>query len=136
MISDLLVFPIVIINAIIIKASLTGIGKNNGVIFLTSFFLLTHFGLTLLTYLQRKHLEDSYVTVMEGATFNAVLSSLSASVAYLMISGAPFLTYPFFFLRWLPHSQMWADLFIVAIPAYITHYAGGYVISDILTNSD
>lgn len=132
MTSDLLVFPIVILNALIIKASLTGIGKNNGVIFLTAFFLLTHFCLTILTYVQRGHLEDSYVTVMEGATFNAVLSSLSACLTYLVISGIPFLKFPFFFLNWLPYSQIWADLFIVAIPAYIIHLMGGHVITDLL----
>lgn len=132
MISDLLVFPIVIFNALIIKASLTGIDRNNGVIFLTAFFMLTHFCLTLLTYAQRSHLEDSYVTVMEGATFNAVLSSMSACLTYLLISGIPFLKFPFFFLYWLPKSQIWADLFIVALPAYIVHYAGGYVITDLL----
>jgi hypothetical protein len=130
--SDLLVFPIVIINALIIKASLTGINRNNGVIFITLFFLLTHLCLTTLSYFQLRDLEDTYVTRIESAAFNAVLSALLAAFTYMLIGAIPIFKAPFFMLGWLPYSNVWKDLVIVALPAYIAHYTGKHVITDLL----
>jgi hypothetical protein len=133
MISDFLVFPIVIFNIIIIKLGLTRIGKNNSVIFLTTFFLLTHLCLTTLSYFQLYYLKDSYITRRETSVFAAVISALAATVTYVLISYIPILKNLFFILAWLPYSKYWLDAFIVALPAFISHFISGKIITDLLS---
>ena len=121
MLSDLLVFPIIIIGSIGLKALLLSVGITNTVIFLSCLFLILHLSFTSLMYLQVYNLQDDYISKIEISVFAAVIISIVAICAYCVIGLIPILKTPFFFLKYLPYSANWSDLFIVAIPTYITH---------------
>jgi hypothetical protein len=132
LLSDLLVFPIVMLGAIIVKSLLLTIGITNSVIFMSCFFLILHLCFTGLMYMQLKDFQDSYVTRIESSAFSAVLTSLAALGTYALIGLLPFLKFPFFFLKYLPYSQIWSDLLIVSLPAFGAHMGGRLVATGLL----
>ena len=132
MLSDFLIFPIVIIGAIGLKALLLSVGISNQVIFLTTFFLVLHLSLTALMHVQINYLQDTYVTRLELSAFAAVVSAIVAVFTYMSIGLLPALKLPFFFLRYLPYSTRWMDLFIVALPTYVSHFIARLVATGLL----
>jgi hypothetical protein len=129
---DTLVFPLVIINALLVKSLLLTVGINNSVIFLACFFLMIHLSLTTLMYYQIREYRDTFVSKMESSAFVAVISTLVALFGYTVLSALPFLKLPFFFLKLLPWSSVWGDLSIVSIPVFVSHVTGRLIISKLL----
>lgn len=129
---DWLVFPIVILGAIIVKALLLTIGVDNSVIFMACLFLVLHLGLTGLMYMQIMSYQDSFISKIESAAFAAVVSSIVALLTYLTLSIFPFLKSLLFFIKWLPWNQIWGDLSVVAVPVFISHMIGRIVITGVL----
>ena len=85
LISDLLVFPIVITGTMLVKFLLLTVGISNDVVFLASLFLFFHIMLTVLMYVQIRGLQDTYITRMEVAAFAAVISSIIGITSYIII---------------------------------------------------
>ena len=132
MLSDLLVFPIVILGAIGLKGLLLTVGIVNPIIFLACFFLIVHLLLTSLMHIQISTLQDSFVTRLEVSMFAAVVSAIVSISTYGVIGLLPMLKLPFFFLKYFPYSKIWSDLFIVALPTYISHFVGRLVAQGLL----
>tara|TARA_A100001015_G_scaffold269180_1_gene320638 strand:+ start:768 stop:1181 length:414 start_codon:yes stop_codon:yes gene_type:complete len=132
LISDLLVFPIVITGTMLVKFLLLTVGISNDVVFLAALFLFFHIMLTVLMYVQIRGLQDTYITRMEVAAFAAVISSIVGVTSYIIIGALPILKTLFFFLKWLPFSKYWADLSIIAVPVYFSHLASRLVINGLL----
>ena len=133
MLSDLLVFPIIIIGSIGLKALLLSVGISNKIIFLSCLFLILHLAFMSLMYFQVHNLQDNYISKIELSVFSAVIISLVAICTYSAIGLAPILKLPFFFLKYLPYSMYWSDLFIVALPTYIAHVLGRMLVQSLLS---
>uniref|UniRef100_A0A6C0J6I3 Uncharacterized protein n=1 Tax=viral metagenome TaxID=1070528 RepID=A0A6C0J6I3_9ZZZZ len=129
MISDLLVFPLILIEAIALKAMLHGIGIANHVIYLSCLFLLLHLSFTGLMNFQLKNIDNNtpYLTKLEVSMFSAVFTSVVATGTYIIIGLIPQLKAPFFLLKYLPMSQYWYDLFIVSLPALLIHIGSRFI---------
>ena len=130
--SDLLVFPIVITGTMLVKSLLLSVGISNDIVFLASLFLFFHLMLTVLMFVQVRHLQDTYITRLEVAAFAAVVSAIIGVTSYIIIVAMPILKSIFFFLKWLPYSNYWADLSIIAVPVYLSHLASRLVINGLL----
>jgi hypothetical protein len=130
--SDLLVFPIVITGTMLVKSLLLTVGISNDVVFLASLFLFFHLMLTVLMFVQIRNLQDTYITRLEVAAFAAAVSSIMGIASYIVIGAMPILKSIFFFLKWLPYSKYWGDLSIIAVPVYLSHLASRLVINGIL----
>lgn len=130
--SDLLVFPIVITGTMLVKSLLLSVGISNDIVFLASLFLFFHLMLTVLMFVQVRHLQDTYITRLEVAAFAAVVSAIIGVSSYIIIGAMPILKSIFFFLKWLPYSKYWADLSIIAVPVYLSHLASRLVINGLL----
>ena len=130
--SDLLVFPIVITGTMLVKSLLLSVGISNDIVFLASLFLFFHLMLTVLMFVQIRHLQDTYITRLEVAAFAAVVSAIIGISSYIIIGAMPILKSIFFFLKWLPYSKYWADLSIIAVPVYLSHLASRLVINGLL----
>ena len=130
--SDLLVFPIVITGTMLVKSLLLSVGISNDIVFLASLFLFFHLMLTVLMFVQVRHLQDTYITRLEVAAFAAVVSAIIGVSSYIIIGAMPILKSIFFFLKWLPYSKYWADLSIIAVPMYLSHLASRLVINGLL----
>jgi hypothetical protein len=136
MLTDLLVFPIVLIVAVGLKYLLRLIGINNSIVYLSCLFLSLHLCLSGLLWLQltSKDLVDArYISRFETATFAAVITTMIALITYIIIGLIPFLRIPFFFLRPLPASKYWSDLFIVAIPTFLSHVGSRMVAQSVMS---
>ena len=130
--ADLLVIPIVIVEAILLRAILLLVGIQNSVVFLACLFLIYHISFTGLLYMQVRNLIDSYVTRLEVSMYSALLVSSVAIITYAAIGLFPILKVPFFLLRYLPYSNIWLDLFIVATPTYFAHVVSRMVSTGLL----
>lgn len=129
---DFLVYPIVILGAIAVRTLLLTIGIDNSLIFMSCLFLVIHLCFTTLMFAQIRDMQDSFITRIESSAFVAVLSALTSLCTYGLISAIPILKAPFFFLKWLPYSNIWGDLSIVALPAFLTHTIGRSVITGVM----
>ena len=132
LLTDLLVFPIIITGTMLVKFLLLTVGISNDVVFLASLFLFFHIMLTVLMFVQIKGLQDTYITRFEVAAFSAMVSAIVGVTSYIIIGALPILKSLFFFLKWLPFSKYWADLSIIAVPVYLSHLAGRLVIHGLL----
>lgn len=130
--SDLLVFPIVITGTMLVKSLLLSVGISNDIVFLASLFLFFHLMLTVLMFVQVRHLQDTYITRLEVAAFAAAVSAIIGVTSYIILGAMPILKSIFFFLKWLPYSKYWADLSIIAVPVYLSHLASRLVINGLL----
>lgn len=132
MLTDLAVIPIVILEAIGLRALLLTVGISNTVIYLCCLFLVYHLSFSSLLSLQLRMLQDSFVSRFELSIFAAVITTLVAIATYCIIGLFPILKFPFFFLRYLPYSSLWSDLFIVAVPTYFAHFLSRFVAQTLL----
>lgn len=133
MLTDLLVFPIVILEAIIVKALLLFVGVSNSVVYMSCLFLLLHLSMTSLMRFQLRNLNDVYLSKIEASAFAAVITAGVTLMAYSVVGLLPMLKIPFFFLKWLPFSNVWMDLFIVSLPAYTSHLVARMVATSLFT---
>jgi hypothetical protein len=118
---DILVYPIVTLSAIGLRYLLLLVGIQNNVVYLSVLFLFLHLIFSLLLNYQLSAHDSSYLTPREVAGVGAMIVTIIAMLAYIAISFVPALKLPFYPLRWLPGSQVWLDLFIVATPTFIAH---------------
>lgn len=122
---DILVYPIVIFSAIFLRYVLLLINIQNNVVYLSVLFLFLHLLITGLLRYQLaaagKEPASAYVTPLEVAGVGAMFVTIVAIVSYIGISFMPMLKLPFYPLRFLPYSNIWLDLFIVATPAVVAN---------------
>lgn len=131
--SDLLVFPIVIFGAIGLNAILQSVGLTNKIIFLASFFLLCHLCFSTLMWFQLRSLQDTFVNKRELALFGAIAVAAVAVATYIVTGLFPITRLPFFFLKYLPGSQYWSELFVVAAPTYVSFVCSRFVAGSMLS---
>ena len=132
MLTDLLVIPIVICSSIIVKGLLIKAGAPNSIVFLACYSIVLQLLFTALFRFHLRDAKDSYVTKGECAFYGSLMSSATAVGTYVLMSLVPALKTPFFFLKWLPSSQYWADLLIVSLPTYVTYVAARIVAMGLL----
>jgi hypothetical protein len=85
-----------------------------------------------LMYFQVRNLQDNYISKIELSVFSAVILSMIAIGTYSAIGLIPVLKLPFFFLKYLPYSAYWSDLFIVALPTYFGHVGARILVQGLL----
>jgi hypothetical protein len=129
---DLLIIPAIMASyyqSVIFAKDL----KLSNPYFLLILFLLIHFVTSIIiileNYVQHRQLKLSLGVIGMGPTTVAFITLLAITIL-------PFLKWPFYIFKWIPHFDQWIKPFIMGIFAFLAIYFLKQTLGDSIFNAD